>query len=69
MVDGFIVDHGHYQYKAQQIWVEGKPEASFWSGLKTSGKDAFYVSALRCLNCGKLELYAGEPADTNSIFS
>jgi len=69
MLKGFVLDQGHYQYKSQQVWVEGKPESSFWSGLKTSGKETFFVSALRCIGCGKLEFYAGEPADIDSIFS
>ena len=60
MIEGFVLDHGDYQIKQQQIWVEGKPEESFWSGLKTSGREAFNVRALRCAGCGYLEFYTAE---------
>jgi predicted nucleic-acid-binding Zn-ribbon protein len=57
MTEGFIIDFGHYQTKQQQIWVEGEPESSFWSGLKTSNRPAFHVGAQRCIECGYLEFY------------
>jgi hypothetical protein len=49
LAEGFILDHGDYEYKRQQIWVEGEPGASFWSGIKTLGRAAFNVQALRKL--------------------
>lgn len=58
LAEGFILDHGHYNAKTQQIWVEGQPEASFWSGLKTDDRAVFNVRAMRCANCGFLEFYA-----------
>lgn len=67
MLEGFVLDHGHYQYKAQQMWVEGTPEPSFWSGLKTSGRAAYYVTAFRCPDCGRLEFFAAAKAET-SVF-
>jgi hypothetical protein len=57
MEEGFILDHGDYEYKRQQIWVEGAPEPSFWSGIKTSGRMAFNVQAQRCVGCNFLEFY------------
>ena len=57
---GFIVDAGHgNQPQDASYWLEGKPEKNFWFGLKTKGKQAFYVTAYRCENCGFLKFYAG----------
>lgn len=58
MNKGFIFDRGHYEYRQQQVWVAGEPEESFWSGIKTSGRDARTVNAYRCAGCGRLEFYA-----------
>ena len=73
MEEGFILDHGHMQVKQQQIWVEGQPESSFWSGLKTSDRAAHNVRALRCAGCGFLEFYADDKTDlggkTSEIFT
>ena len=63
MTEGFILDHGDYEYKRQQIWVEGAPESSFWSGIKTSGRDAFNVQVFRCVDCNYLEFYTKEKTD------
>ena len=63
MTEGFILDHGDYEYKRQQIWVEGVPKSSFWSGIKTSGTNAFIVQVFRCADCGYLEFYTTEKAD------
>lgn len=63
MSEGFILDHGDYEYKRQQTWIEGTPKASFWSGIKTSGANAFVIQAFRCAGCGYLELYATEKID------
>ena len=69
MAEGFIIDHGHMQVKQQQIWVEGQPESSFWSGIKTSGRQAYKVQALRCAECKFLEFYTNEEADLGGIFT
>ncbi len=63
MTEGFVLDYGDYQIKQQQVWVEGQPEPSFWSGLKTSGREVFTVQALRCIGCGYLEFYTTEKVD------
>ena len=69
MTEGFIIDHGHYQVKQQQVWVEGMPETSFWSGIKTSGRNAFNVQAYRCADCNFLEFYTTEKTDLGGIFN
>jgi hypothetical protein len=63
MLIGFIVDRGDYASKAQQAWVEGRPESSFWTGLKTSERDVRNVYAFRCSGCGRLEFFAGESTE------
>jgi hypothetical protein len=62
MVEGFVIDHGDMQYRMQQLWVSGKPESSFWGGLSTRDRERFYVSAYRCENCGRLEMFANGTA-------
>ena len=66
---GFIIDHGHMHVRTQQIWVEGAPEASFWKGLKTSGRAIYTVRAMRCADCGFLEFYAADKTDLGGAFS
>lgn len=39
-------------------WVEGAPEKSLWSGIKTKGKKKVEILTFRCPNCGYLESYA-----------
>jgi len=58
MEPGFVVDRGHNQRAATQKWVEGEPERSFWTGLKTKGRESFEVTTFRCERCGWLESYA-----------
>ncbi|MDQ3748463.1 MAG: PF20097 family protein [Acidobacteriota bacterium] len=60
MAEGFILDLGDYDYKRQQIWVEGQPASSFWSGIKISDRTAFNVQAFRCVSCNFLEFYSTE---------
>jgi len=63
MKEGFVLDRGDYNVKMASFWVEGEPENSFWSGLKTSNRDAFRVQAFRCSNCNYLEFYTTEKVD------
>jgi hypothetical protein len=58
MEEGFLLDHGHYNKLMTEQWVEGRPETSFWMGLKTSGKKVRSVTTTRCTRCGFLESYA-----------
>ena len=69
MTEGFLLDRGHYNSKMKQIWVEGAPEKSFWSGIKTTDKNAYYVQALRCGDCGFLEFYTTDKLDANGGLS
>lgn len=56
--EGFLLEHGHYDMKRAGAWAPGKPEPSFWTGLKTDDKSVRKVRAVRCTACGLLELYA-----------
>ncbi len=60
MLQGFIFDRGHLEFRTQQLWVAGEPIESFWSGVKTSGRDAYKVEAYRCRACDRLEFYTTE---------
>ena len=55
--DGFVLDHIE-EAKNQQTWIEGIPEPSTWSGMKTSNRAGYKVRAIRCAECGFLEFYA-----------
>lgn len=55
---GFVVDRAHGGALAQQSWVEGIPEKSFWTGLKTGDRTSVSVLTYRCEKCGYLESYA-----------
>lgn len=66
MEDGFIIDRA--DYNTINTWVEGEPVKSFWSGIKTKGKEQYAVRTLRCTNCGYLESYATEEI-ADSFFS
>ena len=56
--EGFFVDQGHYDMSKVSAWVGGKPEVSFWSGVKAPKAARKPVRAFRCVSCGRLELFA-----------
>jgi hypothetical protein len=58
---GFILDKAHLGVPTVSEWLEGKPETSFWSGLKTKNHDRIPVETYRCERCGYLESYAKQP--------
>jgi hypothetical protein len=60
MEPGFLLDRHHHHSLGTQDWVEGEPERSFWTGIKTRGKDKYPVRTFRCERCGYLEAYARE---------
>lgn len=62
MQEGFVMDRGHYSFPAEQQWVEGEAQTSFWTGLKTDGRQQFKVETYRCERCGRLESYARDSA-------
>lgn len=41
-------------------WIEGAPERSIWSGMKTKGLKVLPISSYRCTRCGFLENYAND---------
>ena len=49
------IDDG--RWKAGE-WVEGKPQPSFWTGLKIGEHDRHKIEVFRCQSCGCLESYA-----------
>lgn len=59
MEPGFLLDKGHFNSPTPSEWLEGEPVPSFWSGLKTKGRDRLPVRTYRCSGCGFLESYAG----------
>jgi hypothetical protein len=58
MEPGLLLDKGHHSSLNVSEWLEGEPEKSFWTGLKTKGKERFAVRTFRCPKCGYLESYA-----------
>jgi len=58
MEEGFIPDLTQYNAKTVSQWVEGAPERSIWTGIKTKGREKFQVTTYRCAGCGYLESYA-----------
>jgi hypothetical protein len=59
MMEGFVLDRTHGG-KLQSVWVEGEPEKSFWTGVKTSDKEIYTIQAFRCPTCNYLEFYTTE---------
>jgi hypothetical protein len=67
MQHGFVVETANIRGKPYDAtyWLEGKPEKSFLDGLKTEGKQSFYITAYRCENCGFLKFFAGPDNSKN----
>ena len=57
MAEGFILDQA-YGGRLVSGWVEGKPQKSFWVGVKLDGRKPVEIAAWRCTSCGFLENYA-----------
>lgn len=57
MEQGFIQDSSKHGVVTAR-WIEGEPEKSFWTGIKTKGKRQYDVVTYRCSRCGYLEEYA-----------
>lgn len=62
LVAGSLATKDSYYQVAAAQWLEGMPEESVWSGLKTGGRLMLPVAVYCCKGCGRLELFA-EPAD------
>jgi ribosomal protein L37E len=56
--EGFLLDKGDGGFASSGDWVAGKPEKSFFSGVKLKGKVAYDVKTFRCIACGYLDSYA-----------
>jgi hypothetical protein len=57
MEPGFVLDQT-YGALAQSAWIEGRPQPSFWTGLKVKDAAKHPVTTYRCTKCGYLESYA-----------
>ncbi|WP_294338374.1 PF20097 family protein [uncultured Sphingomonas sp.] len=57
MQRGFVVDEGYGTRKVAQ-WIEGEPETSLWSGVKTTGRMQIEIESWRCPACGFVANYA-----------
>jgi hypothetical protein len=57
MEEVFVLDRT-YGANLQNEWVEGIPDVSKWTGVKTRGKERLPVMTYHCPNCGYLESYA-----------
>jgi hypothetical protein len=62
MEPGFVADRTHHGKADEQRWVEGAPERSIWTGIRTKGREVFGLETYRCEQCGYLESYARTPA-------
>lgn len=40
---GFVMDRGDYTIPDVASWVDGATERSYWTGLKTKGKDVLPI--------------------------
>ena len=57
MDEGFIPEMTRHSQNVD-TWFEGRPEKSFWTGLKTRGRKNYKIESWRCGRCGFLENYA-----------
>ena len=58
MTEGFTLDHTHGGARDVSAWVGGKPERSFWVGVKLRGQEPIEIATWRCGRCSFLESYA-----------
>lgn len=74
MAVGFIPDFGSLASVLTTLFVEGTPEArtGLWEriqkghGIKAwEAENAWAITAYRCTDCGKVELYANDRPDPN----
>ena len=57
MESGFIPETKEHATSVD-VWVEGAPQKSFWTGIKTKGRKKLNIETWRCGRCGYLESYA-----------
>jgi hypothetical protein len=59
MEQGFVMDRGQSSAPvAVATWVSGVPERSWWTGLKTKGRDQVELDSFLCRKCGYVEFRA-----------
>jgi hypothetical protein len=63
MTEGFVLDRGDHDARRQATWIGGKPEPSFWTGLKLKDRPQLKIATFRCPKCGLLESYAREDVE------
>jgi hypothetical protein len=67
MIEGFILDMTDGGQLVPR-WMEGAPEKSFWTGVKTKGRECRSVETYRCVKCGLLRSYATTEVDPPNIW-
>jgi hypothetical protein len=65
MDPGYTMDKGHHNSRRQAEWVEGAPEKSFWTGLKTENRSVMPITTFRCPRCGFLASFANEASGSS----
>jgi hypothetical protein len=60
MVQGFLIDRGHYNAITVGNWAEGHPQKYWLGGIKTPKEKKIPIGAFRCPSCGYVELYASD---------
>jgi Domain of unknown function (DUF6487) len=56
MMQGYILELG--DMLSATMWIEGRPEKSFFFGTKLRGREQHPIQSFRCAICGFLESYA-----------
>lgn len=64
MEEGFTLDQRRNGLTLA-TWVEGKPQKSFWTGLKAPRAARHPIATFRCSRCGYLESYAPSGGGTS----
>ena len=57
MEQGFVRETKQHATSVN-VWVEGTPDRSFWTGIKTRGRKTLAIETWRCGRCAYLENYA-----------
>jgi hypothetical protein len=60
MTEGYIPERGqrHHHFAS---WVEGAPEPTWYGTAKVFDRERYLISAYRCPECGRLEIFANRP--------
>jgi hypothetical protein len=66
MEQGYTLDRGDNNSRKPAEWVEGAPEKSFWTGLKTKDRAVIPIVSYRCPRCGMLANFANSAGGAGS---